>query len=239
MAVCEDRVEGCRQILQLHPDTQLVILDDAYQHRRLRCTASILLTSYYRPFTHDRFLPLGTLRDAVQQRSRAGIVILTKAPSDCQLPELLNLGQSLVLPRQSLYITSLRYSTPIPLFPHDADFEKGTSAGAVAGIANPVGFFAHLEGITRLEFKLQLRDHAPYTPSVLSRLERMGRLVDRVYTTMKDAARLRDALPPDRYPSLRGKLWVVPIALHWRYGDEESLVHSLCTQLGIGHTVTE
>ena len=84
VAVCADRVYGIKRMLQLFPDLQCIILDDAYQHRKLRCGFYILLTPYDRLYTHDHMLPWGGLRDLPNQCQRANVVVVTKCPAKMQ-----------------------------------------------------------------------------------------------------------------------------------------------------------
>ena len=81
VAVGEERALAIPNILHHHPKTQVILLDDAFQHRRVIPSLSILLTDYHRPFYEDFLLPAGRLRESRSGAGRADIVIVTKCPS--------------------------------------------------------------------------------------------------------------------------------------------------------------
>ncbi|MGN6648309.1 MAG: tetraacyldisaccharide 4'-kinase [Cytophaga sp.] len=80
VAVCEDRVAGAQQLLQQIPGLQLIILDDGFQHRRIKRDVNILLTEYKDPFYKDYVLPTGMLREFRRGAARADLVVVTKSP---------------------------------------------------------------------------------------------------------------------------------------------------------------
>jgi tetraacyldisaccharide 4'-kinase len=81
VAVCEDRVEGVKRLLELIPDLQLVILDDGFQHRKIKRDVNVLLTEYHDPFYGDMLLPAGRLRESKINAARADVVVVTKTPA--------------------------------------------------------------------------------------------------------------------------------------------------------------
>lgn len=81
MSVCENRIKGVQEILKNHPDTQGIILDDAFQHRSLVPSYSILLTTFFQPFFSDHILPSGNLRELRYHAKRANMVVVTKCPA--------------------------------------------------------------------------------------------------------------------------------------------------------------
>ncbi|MDP4222860.1 MAG: tetraacyldisaccharide 4'-kinase, partial [Bacteroidota bacterium] len=85
VAVDRDRVHGTEKILNDFPGTGVIILDDAYQHRRIKPGLSILLTDFNRPLTRDHLLPYGRLRENKSNRKRADIIMISKIPPD--IPE--------------------------------------------------------------------------------------------------------------------------------------------------------
>ncbi len=84
VAVCEKRTEGIRELSRLHPELDLIVLDDAFQHRYVKPKVSILLIDYNRPVFTDKLLPLGRLRESIHAVGRADMVIVTKCPDDIQ-----------------------------------------------------------------------------------------------------------------------------------------------------------
>ena len=82
VVVCEKRAEGIRRIRQEHPEVDLILLDDGFQHRRVEPKVDIVLMDYTRPIWEDYMLPLGNLRDLPSQMARANIVVVTKTPTN-------------------------------------------------------------------------------------------------------------------------------------------------------------
>ncbi len=82
VAVGEERVEAIPQLLHDQPDTQAIILDDAFQHRAIKAGLNILLTDYNNLFTRDFYLPTGDLRDLKSSYKRADIIVVTKCKQD-------------------------------------------------------------------------------------------------------------------------------------------------------------
>ena len=108
VAVCADRVMGIKRLRQAFPDLQLVILDDAFQHRRIRCGLNILLTAADRLYVDDHYLPYGRLRDAKSQSLRADIIVVTKCPEGLQPIDKRLIDTRLHLPSyQSLFFSNI------------------------------------------------------------------------------------------------------------------------------------
>ena len=115
MAVCEKRAEGIRRLREIHPEIELVILDDAFQHRYVEPWVNILLMDYNRPVY--RLLPWGRLRDTRGQIDRANFVLVTKCPEDLNPLDMRIVRNSLGLyPYQSLYFSRMEQGEALPLF---------------------------------------------------------------------------------------------------------------------------
>lgn len=219
VVVCEDRVEGCRRLLQQHV-LDWIVLDDAYQHRRLRCTYYVLLTSYARPFNQDGYLPWGTLRDTPCQRKRAAAVVLTKVPEEVGEVELAEWKERLAWGSQFFASCSVVYGSVKPLF-EDAlpwsEYASHATMGLVTGIADATPLVDYVQTHGSLAWHWALGDHAPFTPRRVRELMRRAETVDCILTTGKDAARLRSVLQGTEagMNELRKKLYLVPITLRW------------------------
>ncbi len=93
LAVDENRCHGIEKLLALKkPAVDVVLLDDAFQHRYVKPGLSILLTDYHRLFCDDALLPAGRLREPVSGKNRAQIIIVTKCPQDILLITILSLN---------------------------------------------------------------------------------------------------------------------------------------------------
>ena len=199
VAVCADRVHGVRMLQQQFPDLQCVILDDAYQHRRLRAGFYILLTSYDNLYVNDHMLPRGTLRDLPNESARANAVVVTKCPEKMQPIDRRIVSNSLRLATyQQLYYTSIGYdklrlsSTPL----------------LVTGIANPEPLLEHLQQQFPATELMAFADHHNYNRYDVQRILNRAEQYEYVVTTEKDYMRM---LHTSLVEALGDKLLVQPI----------------------------
>lgn len=148
VAVCEKRVEGIEKLRAEHPEVNLIILDDAFQHRYVEPWVNIVLMDYGCPVYEDHLLPMGRLRDRRAQMVRAQMVIVTKCPDDMKPLDYRIISKNLDLyPYQSLYFTRIATQAPVPLYPAYGQahtLKRGTPVVAMAGIANPTRFIEDL-----------------------------------------------------------------------------------------------
>jgi len=117
VAVDRKRVNGVEQLLTKIPDLDVVLLDDAFQHRRIKPGLSILLIDFNRPIMEDRLLPVGRLREKAYEKRRANIILVTKCPDRLKPIERRLIVKDLTLfAFQHLYFTRLGYREPVPVF---------------------------------------------------------------------------------------------------------------------------
>lgn len=171
VAVCEDRLAGIDRIAAERPGINLVLLDDAYQHRKLKADVYVLLTEYGLTWADDYLLPAGRLRDLRAQRRRAAAVVVTKCPGhlspEAQSAYRLRLKLS---PGQALFFSSLTYERAQHVAGPAATLQAGDAITAFAGIARPDAFQAHLASAYVLKKFKTFADHRPFTPDQLQRL---------------------------------------------------------------------
>ena len=201
MAVCADRVRGVRRLQQAVPGLQLVILDDAYQHRRLRCGFYLLLTPYDRLYVHDHLMPRGRLREPACNSLRAHAIVVTKCPDTMRPIDKRVVDNSLRLPSfQQLYFSRIRYGelqlTGTPLI--------------LTGIAHPEYLVEYVRKTYPQAPHLSYSDHHRFTPRELEAIERQAEPYSCVLTTEKDYARLSSLALSE---TLRQKLTVLPIEI--------------------------
>ena len=119
VAVDGDRCQGIRQLTspQGAPDTEVILLDDAFQHRYVRPGLCILLMDYHRPVECDQLLPAGRLREPANGKKRADLLIVTKCPPNLSQEECERIRQRIhPLPHQEVFFTTLTYGKLYPLF---------------------------------------------------------------------------------------------------------------------------
>lgn len=205
IAVCENRVEGIRQLRAAHPEVDVIVLDDAFQHRYVEAWVNIVLMDYKMPVYDDNFLPLGTLRDQRGQLSRANIVVITKCPKNLRPLDYRIIQKKLNLyPYQSLYFTSMDSDVPRPLYPqlNPEVVVEGQPVVAMCGIANSRYFIADLKERFDLRDTLKFADHYTYKMRDIERLQVVLSSLPKetiVVVTEKDAVKLLNSkkMPED------------------------------------------
>ena len=203
IAVDEKRVHGVEKLQELIPDLQVVVLDDAFQHRYIQPGLSVLLTDYANLYTRDMLMPAGELREWKSGSKRANIIVVTKCPLDMN-PIDMRLVETELKPEtnQQLFFSSYVYDEIIPVF-HDAKPEKWTynrlkesetSVLLVAGIVSPQPIVEHLSNFTKKVETLFFSDHHAFQPKdfnlISKQFEALSTTHKIILVTEKDAARL-------------------------------------------------
>ena len=230
VAVCEKRAEGIRLLRKAHPEIELIILDDAFQHRYVEPWVNILLMDYNNPVYRDRLLPWGRLRDTRNQIHRANFVLVTKCPDDLNPLDMRIVINSLGLfPYQSLYFTRMRQGEITPLFADRAvgKVREGDPVIAMSGIANPVPLLESLRKRFDVVAELTFDDHHTYRLSDMRRLEALFAAYPDavVLTTEKDAVKLtnRKKVPE----AVQQRLYYVPIHVSFVADSESEFLRQL------------
>lgn len=232
LAVCENRCKAITRITQDHPEINLIILDDAFQHRRVRPKVNIMLTDVTRPIYEDRLLPLGRLREAPHGMNRANIVVATKCSADMQPIDYRIVSNHLQLfPFQKLFFSHFRYLAPQPVFPDDCPYtvslESLTSKDTVlllTGIASPRSLVKYVDGFDCRVRVAGFPDHHDFSRSDLRSLENdFKRLKGKrkiILTTEKDAVRLMNN--PYFPHSLKSYIFYQPVVVEMNPGIDDS-----------------
>lgn len=230
VAVCEKRAEGIRLLRKAHPEIELIILDDAFQHRYVEPWVNILLMDYNNTVYRDRLLPWGRLRDTRNQIHRANFVLVTKCPDDLNPLDMRIVINSLGLfPYQSLYFTRMRQGEITPLFADRAvgKVREGDPVIAMSGIANPVPLLENLRKRFDVVAELTFDDHHTYRLSDMRRLEALFAAYPDavVLTTEKDAVKLtnRKKVPE----AVQQRLYYVPIHVSFVADSESEFLRQL------------
>lgn len=202
LAVDEDRCHGIEKLLSIkQPSVDVILLDDAFQHRYVKPGLSILLTDYNHLFTDDELLPVGRLREPINGKNRAQIVIVTKCPQDIKPIDYNIIAKQLNLyPFQQLYFSTFRYGNLQPLFPEVSkqlalsSLSGNTSILLVTGIASPDPIVKKLKRYSRNIDLLSFDDHHDFSNRDMQQIkERFGQLKGErklIITTEKDATRI-------------------------------------------------
>lgn len=211
VAVSEDRAAGIRNIIQ-KCSPQVIILDDAFQHRKVTPSLNILLVNYNRNILQDVMLPAGRLRESAKCRRRADIIIVTKCPADLSSDAMDQLASGLaVSPEQQVYFTTLEYGSLYPLSGNSSAPTQDIPMLAVTGIADPAPMEAQLRKSHSVVSMLSYPDHHDFSKRDISNIENRLKNMPAgavIVTTAKDAARLSGMDPSD---TLKARIFILPV----------------------------
>ncbi len=230
VACCEERSVGIRRIIRFRERPDVIILDDAFQHRHVKAGMNILLSDYNRPMYEDKMLPAGRLREHYRQAlKRASHIIITKCPYPLTKMERSQITTHLQLRKdQQLYFSRILYGGPRKLDEshEDIDFEewlvdiykKGVSLLIVTGIATPEPFTSYIKRFfPDRTTELRFTDHHEFSERDIYQIslsfEEMEGEEKYIVTTEKDAERLAGM----ELPSWRERLLYIPIKIDFVY----------------------
>jgi tetraacyldisaccharide 4'-kinase len=189
VAVCENRQKGLSKLRELTPKPQVILLDDAFQHRKVNPGFSILLTPYHKLYSDDFLLPYGDLRESRSGAERAQIVVVTKCPADLSATTQRHIRSQLkLLAHQHLFFSSIVYDNVVVSRSQKKAISslKSQPITLVTGIANSQPLVSFLNDQS-IEFEhLSFGDHHRFSDSELKRIA--SKKI--VLTTEKDFARL-------------------------------------------------
>ena len=228
IAVDKDRRRGIERLTtdEASNDTDVILLDDAFQHRYVKPGINILLVDYHRLIIYDKMLPAGRLRESMKGKQRADMVIVTKCPRDLKPMEYRVLTKALELfPYQALYFTTLEYDEPTPLFPEEVEEQPKASQNVLllTGIASPKQMEEDLQDRCKSITPLTFGDHHAFKSKDIRRINEAFESMPTpriIITTEKDAARLRHAkgLSDD----VRRNIFVQPIRISFMNEQEDN-----------------
>lgn len=242
VAVCENRVTGVKRLLDSDPDSvpDIVILDDAFQHRRIIPGINILLIDYNRPLKKDTLLPAGRLREGARQIHRANSIIITKCPEDITPIARRIMQKSIYLrPYQSIYFTAFEYEKPKPVFALnkallDLTGKKKYSILLVTGIASPDVIKKYLQDLPHNIEELTFRDHHSYTEkdmkTITNRFDSLEGRNKIILTTEKDAIRFRDMENLEK--KFIQSLYSLPVKVKFLNGEGEQFNKKILNYVG-------
>jgi tetraacyldisaccharide 4'-kinase len=227
-----NRVHGVRKILEKNPETEVIILDDGYQHRSITPGFSILLTDFERLIVRDHMIPYGSLRERKKNMRRADIILITKSPENLTpIQRRLIVKEVDKAPYQNLYFTSFKYNNPLPVFTGinqeekflDLSHVEGCGIVLVTGIANPLPFKEYVHRSTEEIIHLSFNDHHNFKESdILKIVSAYGDLKSPkkyIVTTEKDAVRLREFT--NIAEPFRSALFYIPVEIYFLNEDKD------------------
>jgi tetraacyldisaccharide 4'-kinase len=233
VAVDKNRRKGISHLTddEATRDVDIILLDDAYQHRYVKPGINILLVDYHRLIIYDKLLPAGRLREPMKGKNRADIVIVTKCPKDLKPMEFRVLTKALNLyPYQGLFFTCIDYDELQPVFNKTQSLPNMSSANVLllTGIASPRQMELDLKNRCRSITPLSFGDHHQFNDRDAARIsEAFARLPEPriIITTEKDASRLEAT--PALTSEVRQALYVLPIRIRFMLDQEEHFNHKI------------
>lgn len=235
VAVDANRCRGIRYLLELPKgqEPEVILLDDALQHRYVTPSLSIVLTDYHRLFYYDKLMPVGLLREPASGIRRADMVIVTKCDEDLKPIEYRIIEENMtLLAHQRLHFTHIVYSELQPLFPDTAipvkrcDIRKENEILLISGIASPVHFISEMNKYSDYVKVMTYPDHHAFSNTDFKRMQEVfdkmkspGKLI---IVTEKDAARMQTN--PHLPEEWKRRLYYLPIAIGFcldrNFGEE-------------------
>ncbi len=237
MAVDTDRVEGIANIRKEHSEIQVILLDDAFQYRKIRPNWSIILTDYNRPMYRDGMLPGGRLREWVCFSKRANLMIITKSPAEISTKEQyrISLRHARFFQHIILY-TTIGYDEPLPVFsngqPLSTNDLKQHDVLLVTGIANPKPFEVYIRQHAASVQTVTFPDHHAFSDqdikNITEQWDNISSANKILITTEKDAVRLQQ-LPVSGL--MVENSYYVPIMVNFISNGEKAFKHILTVNL--------
>ena len=212
VAVDADRKSGIEQLLSLPDKPEVILLDDAFQHRKVKAGFYILLTSYDDLFCDDFILPMGNLRESRSGVKRADIIIVTKCPNDLSEIEQNKIKKKVGLD-SPIFFSSIAYDDSV----HSSDNSfkvseiKTQTKLLLAGIAKPKSFFAYLQNENDIVMKFS--DHHHFSEDDILNIKKQAKN-NLIITTEKDFVRLNDSISKEQ-------LFYLPIKTSFIFGGND------------------
>jgi tetraacyldisaccharide 4'-kinase len=232
VAVAEKRADGMAALLNAPYPPQIILLDDAFQHRYVKPGYALMVMDYNRPIWEDVCLPAGDLREAANGINRADLIIINKCPDHLQKDAANELSKRLKLKnKQPVFFTTIAYDEPVPLKSNPAEGtlkqilqQRNQRFLALSGIGNPRPFYESLKRFNVPFITKTYRDHHAYTTEDLKQIARWQLSGSEtrmpIVTTEKDAVRLLHA--PGMTSELFSSIWYIPIRLKFLFNEQST-----------------
>ena len=230
IAVDKKRVNGIKHIIndEATQDTDVILLDDAFQHRYVKPGINILLIDYHRLIIYDKLLPAGRLREPQSGKDRADIVIITKCPKDLKPMEFRVLTKAINLyPYQNLFFTTIDYQDLTTLFDSEQPAPSLHQLSDISvllstGIASPKQMILDLTPKVKQIQSLAFPDHHAFKKKDIERINNTFQAIKGkkiIITTEKDASRLEHCT--ELSEEVKRNLYVLPIRIQFMLNQEK------------------
>jgi tetraacyldisaccharide 4'-kinase len=232
VVVCEKRVDAIRRIEKEHPEINLIVMDDGFQHRYVIPRINVVIIDSTRPFYEDDYLPAGTLRDSVDSLYRADYFIVTKCPADMQpLAQRMWRKRLHTIAYQRVYFSRVVPTQPVALFPSQNALQTGGDVIVMSGIGNPKAFVAGVKRQYNVVGRITFPDHHVYSvgdiESIVEMIKKHPQAM--LLTTEKDAVKLRRSR---RVPDMvRERLFYQPVQVEFLEGSDVDFLGTLKSDL--------
>ncbi|MCR5473122.1 MAG: tetraacyldisaccharide 4'-kinase [Prevotella sp.] len=228
VAVDKNRVHGIEALNQKYQDIDVILLDDAFQHRYVKPGINILLVDYHRLIIYDTLLPAGRLREPLTGKNRADMVIITKCPKDLKPMEYRVITKAMDLyPYQQIFFTTLEYGELTPLFKKEAptvnlDKLKDHNVLLLTGIASPRQMKEDLTPVVSKLSMLSFPDHHAFSQKDIEQISSEFTKLPSpkcIVTTEKDAARIigLEGLSKE----IKENIYILPVRIKFMLNQEE------------------
>ena len=232
VVVCEKRTEAIHRIEAEHPEINLIVMDDGFQHRYVEPRINVVIVDSTRPYYEDDYLPAGTLRDKPESLDRAHYFIVTKCPVDMspldQRVWRMNLHK---IAYQRVYFTRVIPTPPVAQFPTQNVLNDGDEVIVMSGIGNPKAFISDVKRNYNVVGTITFPDHHVYSVSdierIVAKLEKHPKAM--LLTTEKDTVKLRRSR---RVPDImRERLFYQPVQVEFLEGSDVDFLGTLKSDL--------
>ena len=202
VVVCENRVSGIAQLLKKKPAVNVILLDDAFQHRAVRPLFSILLTDFSKPFFNDHVLPMGRLREQRGSSVRADVIVVTKCD---HLPDEsgneFKTRLSAHAGHKPVFFSGVGYKLPKAM---EGEEPVSKNIVLVTGIANSRPMVDYVSSHFNLIHHFNFKDHHPYSIEDIKVIQTKANSSTHILTTEKDMVKL---IAPEWRNVINKKLW--------------------------------
>jgi tetraacyldisaccharide 4'-kinase len=231
LAVDSDRKNGINRIINSGIEIDLILLDDAFQHRYVKPGLSILLIDFNRPILKDFLMPAGQLREPASGRNRADIILVSKSPENLTPVEQSVISRELYLtPLQYLFFSTVLQEELLPVFNDSPGWQISTNSDSnpsvllISGIANPLALKQFAQKISTSIREIHFRDHHAFTKKDISEIIRQFEIMEGrekiLITSEKDAVRLLKYA--DLLQNIKDRMFYIPIRIGFLNNDTEN-----------------